>query len=461
MLPTTRRGLSSWSRSTVKPRRSSTPTRKFSSSTSERRTSAASTSASSGSLRSRTIDSLLRFADMKYVESSWWPVDAPAHGGPQARVSSPVALSTLITRAPRSPSIIAACGPARALVRSRTTTSASGPDGVASLMPANLVGARGAVGRGWLGGAMSDGATTYHLVRPGPAAAEPVTLDPEQQRVVDHAGGPLLVLAGPGHRQDHHAGRGDRRPDRATRRRPVAGPGAHLQPQGRRELRDRVTARLGRTTVDPDELDVPLLRLRPGPRLQPGRPLHRAAAAALRSRAGRRAPGAAHRRPPSPSAGPRGCARRSAPGASPARSSRCWPGPASGASTPTDLRELGRREGRARVRGGGPVHGAVPHGPRLPERPRLRRPDRAGAVLLAERAPRRRCAAGSPTSSSTSTRTPTRPRSTCCARSPATAATWSWSVTPTSRSTGSAAPTCAASSTSRPRSPPATASRRR
>ena len=72
--PITSRGLSSWSRSTGKPRRSSTPARKFSSSTSARRTSAASTSASSASLRSRTIDSLLRLADMKYVESSWWPV---------------------------------------------------------------------------------------------------------------------------------------------------------------------------------------------------------------------------------------------------------------------------------------------------------------------------------------------------------------------------------------------------
>ena len=59
---------------------------------------------------------------MKYVEScgSSGP-GSPAQGGPQARVSSPVADSTLITRAPRSPSIIAACGPASARVRSRTT----------------------------------------------------------------------------------------------------------------------------------------------------------------------------------------------------------------------------------------------------------------------------------------------------------------------------------------------------
>ena len=47
------------------------------------------------------MDSLLRLAERKYVESrSPSGVSSPAHGGPQARVSSPVALSTLITRAP-------------------------------------------------------------------------------------------------------------------------------------------------------------------------------------------------------------------------------------------------------------------------------------------------------------------------------------------------------------------------
>src|SRR4051812_655381 len=51
------------------------------------------------------------------------------NGGPQPRGSSPApGLSTLITRAPRSPSIIAACGPARARVRSTTRTPSSGPD---------------------------------------------------------------------------------------------------------------------------------------------------------------------------------------------------------------------------------------------------------------------------------------------------------------------------------------------
>ena len=50
-------------------------------------------------------------------------------------------------------------------------------------------------------------ATSYHLV-PHPAAPEVPTLDLDQQRVVDHPGGPLLVLAGPGTGLDHHLGTG-------------------------------------------------------------------------------------------------------------------------------------------------------------------------------------------------------------------------------------------------------------
>ena len=49
--------------------------------------------------------------------------------GPRPGCRRRSALSTLITRAPRSPSIIAACGPARARVRSTTSTSDSGPCG--------------------------------------------------------------------------------------------------------------------------------------------------------------------------------------------------------------------------------------------------------------------------------------------------------------------------------------------
>jgi hypothetical protein len=52
------------------------------------------------------IDSLLRFVDRKYVDSRR-ASGSPTNGGPQPRVSSPLpGDSTLITRAPRSPSII-------------------------------------------------------------------------------------------------------------------------------------------------------------------------------------------------------------------------------------------------------------------------------------------------------------------------------------------------------------------
>ena len=40
--------------------------------------------------------------------------------------------------------------------------------------------------------------TTYRLVRDPRPAAVPPALDRDQQAVVDHPGGPLLVLAGPG-----------------------------------------------------------------------------------------------------------------------------------------------------------------------------------------------------------------------------------------------------------------------
>ena len=61
--------MSSWSRSTVKPRRSSTPGRKFSRSTSARETSRARVSRPSSDFRSRVSDSLLRLHDRKYVDT--------------------------------------------------------------------------------------------------------------------------------------------------------------------------------------------------------------------------------------------------------------------------------------------------------------------------------------------------------------------------------------------------------
>jgi superfamily I DNA/RNA helicase/RecB family exonuclease len=93
----------------------------------------------------------------------------------------------------------------------------------------------------------------YRLVRRAPATKPPAptVLDEAQQRVVDHKGGPLLVLAGPGTGKTTTivaavAERIERRgidPSRIlvlTFSRKAAG-----------ELRDRITARLGRTTSAP------------------------------------------------------------------------------------------------------------------------------------------------------------------------------------------------------------------
>jgi superfamily I DNA/RNA helicase/RecB family exonuclease len=93
----------------------------------------------------------------------------------------------------------------------------------------------------------------YRLVRraPAPGPSAPPVLDEAQQRVVDHKGGPLLVLAGPGTGKTTTivaavAERIERRgidPGRIlvlTFSRKAAG-----------ELRDRITARLGRTTSSP------------------------------------------------------------------------------------------------------------------------------------------------------------------------------------------------------------------
>src|ERR1700761_9502937 len=92
----------------------------------------------------------------------------------------------------------------------------------------------------------------YRLVRRELAATPaPAVLDEAQQRAVDHKGGPLLVLAGPGTGKtttivEAVAERIERRgtaPGRVlvlTFSRKAAG-----------ELRDRITARLGRTTSEP------------------------------------------------------------------------------------------------------------------------------------------------------------------------------------------------------------------
>ncbi|MCW2784510.1 MAG: UvrD/REP helicase [Marmoricola sp.] len=88
---------------------------------------------------------------------------------------------------------------------------------------------------------------TYRLARPGGPPVAPV-LDEDQQRVVDHPGGPLLVLAGPGTGKTTTLV--EAIVDRIERR--GAGPGSVLSLTfGRKaaeQVRDRVTARLERTT---------------------------------------------------------------------------------------------------------------------------------------------------------------------------------------------------------------------
>ena len=299
----------------------------------------------------------------------------------------------------------------------------------------------------WL---VTDPATTYRLVRP-PLTGEPPVLDEQQQRVVDHAGGPLLVLAGPG------TGKTTTLVEAIVA--PHRGPGTHpdrilaltFSRKAAEQLRDRVTARVGRTMsasigstfhsfayglirrYAPAELYVGPLRLLSAPEqdvvlreLLQDHPESVTLA--------RRAPARA-RHPRVRARGPRGAVPR--PGEGPRRRAS-----SSGWARPTGCRSSWR--------------------PALFLEQYLDDPRRPGAVDYADLIRRATIeatvhrdelrAAATRTSSSTSTRTPTPARSRCCARSPATAATWSWSATRTSRSTRSGAPRCAASSTSRPTS---------
>jgi superfamily I DNA/RNA helicase/RecB family exonuclease len=90
----------------------------------------------------------------------------------------------------------------------------------------------------------------YRLVRPPRHAVAVPTLDAAQQRVVDHDGGPLLVLAGPG------TGKTTTLVEAAVARVEAGVPTENIlmltfSRRAAGELRDRVTARLARTVREP------------------------------------------------------------------------------------------------------------------------------------------------------------------------------------------------------------------
>lgn len=89
---------------------------------------------------------------------------------------------------------------------------------------------------------------TYHLAPPRAAAAAP-PLDEAQQQVVDHAGGPLLVLAGPGTGKTTTLVEAivDRIEHRGVPPEQVLA--LTFSRKAAEQLRDRVAARLGRTTA--------------------------------------------------------------------------------------------------------------------------------------------------------------------------------------------------------------------
>ncbi len=91
----------------------------------------------------------------------------------------------------------------------------------------------------------------YRLVRRPVRTIEPVVLDPAQQQVVDHPGGPLLVLAGPG--TGKTTAIVETVVDRIARR--GLDPSRVLvltfSRKAAAELRERITLRLDRTTTEP------------------------------------------------------------------------------------------------------------------------------------------------------------------------------------------------------------------
>ncbi len=94
------------------------------------------------------------------------------------------------------------------------------------------------------------GSAAYRLVRGELAPTTPPTLDEAQRAAVEHPGGPLLVLAGPG------TGKTTTLVEAVARRVALGVDPERLlvltfSRKAAQELRDRITARLGRTTAAP------------------------------------------------------------------------------------------------------------------------------------------------------------------------------------------------------------------
>lgn len=101
----------------------------------------------------------------------------------------------------------------------------------------------------------SAAAAGYALVR-GQAPADTILLDPAQQQVVDHPGGPLLVLAGPG------TGKTTTLVETAVDRISHRGLGAErllaltFSRRAAADLRNRIASRLGRSVASPRAMTV-------------------------------------------------------------------------------------------------------------------------------------------------------------------------------------------------------------
>lgn len=97
----------------------------------------------------------------------------------------------------------------------------------------------------------SPPSTRYRLVRPDRAVVVPAALDDHQQAVVDHVGGPLLVLAGPGTGKTTTLVEAivDRIEVRDVD--PASVLALTFSRKAAEQLRDRVSARLGRTITSP------------------------------------------------------------------------------------------------------------------------------------------------------------------------------------------------------------------